>query len=594
MTMTSSKSNDHIRERIARLKAEKAAALNQLKSITPDPKTEESPTETSNPSLVKVLEHLQGIDKPEIILNAEQSLAVQWAFEGKSFCLAGAAGTGKTTTTKQIISSLLERGTKPFQFSTKYITAGYPSIVVTAFTRRATKNAAEAIGNPQITAVNFHKLLQYEPVYYELENGKKTMRFEPKYNQTNKLPFIQTVLIDEASQFSIPMFQTLLEAMTRPEDTQFINIGDIQQIPPTMGTSIYGPKLIELPSVELTQVYRQALESPIIRFLTDMRSGKELTRNDWKRYTRLENGEPNNKMRMGVFPPKLDWEEALHQAASFLKQEFEDGIYNPYEDMVLTPFNVKKFGSEALNKAIAEMLDEKESRTLFPIVCGWQKKYYAVGDHVLYNTQDYVITKIESNPKYFGVDPDPPSKFIYRDGSVSDRKSYSEEQMVHGLSVDLTIPDNHEATGEIDHDSANSLVEFLQLQIAKGQEERTNSSSHIIHLQSLDDPEDPIIKLESVGDIANLSLSYAITVHKAQGLQAPRVYFFLHSSHSPMHYRELIYTAASRAKEYLTIICDPATMSKGITKQRIPGVTLEEKKLHFIKLLSDPSQEEEQ
>lgn len=581
---------ESIAERIKRIKAEKAKALSTLSSESSS-EQETKQQESISPSLQRALEFIVPSSKEEIILNAEQEKAVQWAAEGQSFCLAGAAGTGKTTTTKRIIQVLLEKN-YIFKRSTKYITAGYPSIVVTAFTRRATKNAAEAIDNPKITAVNFHKLLQYEPVYYELETGKKTVRFEPRYNKLNKLPHIETIIIDESSQFSIPMYETLLEALPIPEHTQFIFIGDIQQIPPTMGTSIYGPKLIELPSIELTQVYRQALESPIIRFLTDMRSGKELTRNDWKKYTRLENGEPNNKMRMGIFPPKLDWEEALHQASSFLREEYEKGIYNPYEDMVLVPFNKKKFGTEALNRAIAELLDRKENRTLYPIICGWQKKYYAIGDHVLFNTQDYVITHIDPNPKYIGVDPDPPSKFIFRDGSVWDRKEYAKENMTHELSVDLSVPHEGAQDYQIDKDNADALIEFLQTQIAKGQEEKTNSASHIITLQSLDDPSDPPIKIDSVGDLSSMILSYSITVHKAQGLQAPRVYFFLHKSHSPMHYRELIYTAASRAKEYLTIICDPAILSKGVILQRIPGVTLDEKKLYFMNKFQEVTEDE--
>ena len=48
-----------------------------------------------------------------------------------------------------------------------------------------------------------------------------------------------------------------------------------------------------------------------------------------------------------------------------------------------------------------------------------------------------------------------------------------------------------------------------------------------------------------------------------------------------MHYRELIYSAASRAQKYLTIITDPSILTKGIEKQRIPGTTLEEKKEYF-------------
>lgn len=594
--------SETIAERIARIKATRANTLEQFKAIpTVNIPTDSNLGDNLSPSLAAALNVIAG-NSPHFVanitLNEEQQKAVTLAASGQTFCLAGAAGTGKTTTTKEIIKTLEHaEHVQPFTFSTKYLTAGQPGIVVTSFTKRATKNAAEAIQNSSIHCVNFHKLVQYEPVFFEVHDPitntyKKSMRFEPAYNSTNPLPRISTIVIDESSQFSIPMFNTLWEALGEfASSTQFIFIGDIQQIPPTMGTSIYGPKLNEHPSIELTRVYRQALESPIIRFLTDMRSGHTITRNDWQKYTRNEDGTPNNKMRMGVFPPKLHWEDALHQASSFLKAEFEKGIYNPYEDMVLVPFNVK-FGTVALNKLIAEMLDSHESRLVHQVIVGWQRAHYAIGDHILYNTEDYVIESIEPNPKYMGVEASPPSKFIDREGIIFDRKAYEAEQLIHAIDIDLSSTSEGRTTTDAAsqndlhsvHDPL-SLDQFLMAQMGKGLEEKTNTGSHSLIIRSLDDPETPPITLENVGDLMKVQLSYAITVHKAQGLQAPRVYFFLHSSHSPMHFRELIYTAASRAKDYLTIICDPKILAKGIDTQRIPGITLEEKKQHFIKLL---------
>ena len=45
-----------------------------------------------------------------ITLNKEQLLAKELAFNGKSFVLTGAAGTGKTTAQREIAKSLLEQG----------------------------------------------------------------------------------------------------------------------------------------------------------------------------------------------------------------------------------------------------------------------------------------------------------------------------------------------------------------------------------------------------------------------------------------------------------------------------------------------------
>lgn len=561
-------------QKLARLKEER---LKTLSSLSPSLKSETLST-IPVPPLNNF--NLSPKEIHSIVLNEKQQAAVDLAHSGQSFCLAGAAGTGKTTTTKAIISALLAQNYKTIPFSTKYLGAGAPAIIVTAFTKRATKNAAEHISNPKIHCINYHKLIQFEPVFYDIidpDTGSvtKTMRFEPRYNSSNPLPRLQTIIIDEAPQFSVDMFLTLSAAL--PNSVQFILIGDIQQIPPTMGTSIYGQKLLELPSIELTQVYRQALESPIIRFLTDIRSGIPITRNDWKNYTRDSEGNRDDRMRIGVFPAKLSWEDALHQAVGFLRDEFNAGTYNPYEDMVLVPFNVK-FGTIELNKEIAYMLDRRENRIVHEVIIGWKKAYYAIGDHVLFNTEDYVITAIEPNPSYYGTEANNPSAFIDRNGAVIDRAAYEKEQLSYGVDVDIDLAT---ASPVSQSPHTNTLDEFVMVQVAKGIEEKTNTASHKITLQSIDDPELPLVTIDSVGDCMKLLLSYSITTHKAQGLQARRVYFFLHKSHSPMHYRELIYTAASRAQKYLTIITDPSILTKGIETQRIPGTTLEEKKEYF-------------
>jgi ATP-dependent exoDNAse (exonuclease V) alpha subunit len=46
--------------------------------------------------------------------------------------------------------------------------------------------------------------------------------------------------------------------------------------------------------------------------------------------------------------------------------------------------------------------------------------------------------------------------------------------------------------------------------------------------------------------------------------------------------RELLYTAVTRAREELYIICEPESFVKGILSQRVKGDTLEEKAQYFM------------
>ena len=62
-------------------------------------------------------------------------------------------------------------------------------------------------------------------------------------------------------------------AAALPHDPQEIFIGDLRQLPPVFGPAILGFKMSLLPVIELTEVYRQALLSPIIRLAHVVVSG---------------------------------------------------------------------------------------------------------------------------------------------------------------------------------------------------------------------------------------------------------------------------------------------------------------------------------
>jgi len=51
--------------------------------------------------------------------------------------------------------------------------------------------------------------------------------------------------------------------------------------------------------------------------------------------------------------------------------------------------------------------------------------------------------------------------------------------------------------------------------------------------------------------------------------------------------RELLYTAVTRAREELYIICEPEMFTKGILSQRVKGNTLAEKAEYFKGKLED-------
>ena len=133
---------------------------------------------------------------------------------------------------------------------------------------------------------------------------------------------------------------------------------------------------------------------------------------------------------------------------------------------------------------------------------------------------------------------------------------------------------------------------------ATSSDEAKNLASHTITVYI---PELDIEKtLNTAGEINTMTFGYALSIHKSQGSEWDRVFLFLHNSHATMMSRELIYTAVTRAKNSLFIVCEadakPYQNSIRIASQRprIPGTTLREKIDFFARkakeMLSSASQ----
>ena len=512
-----------------------------------------------------------GVDKSGKVIsyNTKQVEFMELAGTGKSCILIGAAGTGKTTCMRGAISTLIHNNIAGILLSDghKTLPSLTPGIVCVSFTRRAVANLRRAMPDDmKANCLTIHALLEYEPVYYDIidpETGKesKTMRFEPTRNIARPLPSsIKTVVIDESSMVSVELFNQLSSAL--PIGTQFIFLGDIQQLPPVFGAAILGYKMLELPTVELTEVYRQALESPIIRLAHRILSGKAIPAKEYAEW------KIPNQLTIHPWKKKIAPDIACLTIAKFLTTAIDAGAYNPDEDMVLIPFN-KACGTIELNKHIAQHQARARKAIVWEIVAGFNKHYLSIGDKVLYDKEDAIITNITVNHAYSGGRAQPESLTL-------DYWGYDEGD----IDVEHT-PTIESATGDED-------IDFLLAQsVALGgtdDADRVRQASHCVTVKILET--DRELKLDTAADINALLLSYALTVHKSQGSEFRKVFLTLHGSHSTMIQRELLYTAVTRAREELYIICEDDTFTKGILSQRIKGNSLEEKAEYFKGLVN--------
>lgn len=523
---------------------------------TSTPKTDFSIQSINEPVQADSNVILDKYGKP-ITLNSNQMRFVETAgTKGQSAVLIGAAGTGKTTTQKAVCQALIQSGRAGILDSGghKHLPAtGVPGIVICAYTRRAVANIRRNLPTDlQANAITIHKLLEYSPVYYTVMDDntgeeKTKMVFEATRNASNPLPrSIKCIIFEEASMLGTDLYKEVRNAC--PHAPQEIFLGDIQQLPPVFGPAILGFKLLELPTIELTEVYRQALESPIISLAHRILSGTAMESKefpDWKK--------PG--LTLHPWKKKINPDDALNTAAMFLTQAIDAGAYDPNEDAILIPYN-KSFGTDELNKKIANHLARKSNLDTYQIIAGFNKYYLTVGDKVLYDKEDATVIRIEPNPTYSGIKPIPHSKSLDYWGT------------------DLIAQESHQE--QLD----DNQVDFLLSQSAsKDSDERVRQASHIITLQMNDSELE--IKLDKASELNGLLLGYCLTVHKSQGSEWRKVFVFFHQSHATLIQRELLYTAVTRAREELYIICEPETFIKGITSQRVKGNTLEEKAEFF-------------
>lgn len=540
--------------------AQAKAAKQSPQSITPPSDSQASAPEpiTNNTATSEN----SGTDRygNAITWNAEQQAFINLVSNGASAILIGAAGTGKTTTMNGSIQNLLRSKFFPaIESDHKHLPQHTPGIVAISYTRRAVMNLRRAMPE-ELTenCITIHKLLEYQPVFYEVFDEtsgeyKKTMKFEPNRNRFNPLPStIRTIIIDESSMVSVDLFHKIYTALPDPSSVQFIFLGDIQQLPPVFGSAILGFKMLRLPVIELTQVYRQALESPIIRLAHRILSGTAIPATEYPDW------EEKGKLKLHPWKKKISADHGLNTCANFFKQAWDTGNYNPETDMILIPFN-KAFGTDELNRHIANHIARKNHRITYEVIAGFNKHYFSVGEKILFEKEDAEIISIDRNPVYAGKWPQSPSKHLDYWGCLQAEES---EELDHSI------------TGESEED-----VDLLLATMASEVEDRVREASHIIKIKVIDSGRE--LEVKSAAEINNLLMAYALTIHKSQGSEWKKVFLIVHQSHATMIQRELLYTGVTRAREELYVICEPDTFTKGINGQRIKGNTLQEKAEHF-------------
>lgn len=546
--------------------------------------------------------------------NEQQSKAIRmFGLEGKSGCLIGPAGTGKTTTMRAIIRAIILSGRVPILsegLGHKYLRGGLPGIFGGSFTRIATRNLKNNCPpDIQDNVHTVHRLLEFEPEVFDvadpIKGGTKKVRvFKPTRNAFRSLPReLLVFLLDETSMIGVRLHEQLIDAIHPAITPQILYIGDIAQIPPVMDDAILGYKMLEFLKVdqlvELTEVYRHA--GAIVHLANHIRVGntipdnrsvlpylgnlrklpKKLVDEHIAKWSKEEDG---SKVTIHLWKTRLEGDvgqiKALRNLGDyeptklgFFPKEIIEGRYNPLTDMILIPYN-KAVGTTELNKYIAQFLQKQRVEAATPetmdthkvheVIAGFNKHYFAVGDKVFYEREEAIITKINVNAMYAGRATKVPSVTLDRWGH--DRAGQGTQ-----------IPGDQTPIDDVEM--------LLNIDIGSIDDERKNQASHVLYLKKLADMGDDSVEpddIKTAADINALIFGYALTIHKSQGSQWKKVYCVFHNSHNRNLQRELLYTAITRAQKELYVIAEPETFIQGVLSQHIIGNSLEEKAKFFI------------
>ncbi|MBM4762391.1 ATP-dependent RecD-like DNA helicase [Bacillus sp. B15-48] len=185
-----------------------------------------------------------------------QKDAIQTALMSPMMILTGGPGTGKTTVIKGIVELYADLHGCSLDLKDYKKEEPFPFLLC-APTGRAAKRMAESTGLP---AVTIHRLLRW--------NGADGFEHDEEQQLAGKI-----LIVDETSMVDIWLAHQLFKAL--PERIQVILVGDEDQLP-SVGPGQVLKDLLDskkIPTVKLTDIYRQAEGSSIIELAHQIKQG---------------------------------------------------------------------------------------------------------------------------------------------------------------------------------------------------------------------------------------------------------------------------------------------------------------------------------
>jgi exodeoxyribonuclease V alpha subunit len=343
-----------------------------------------------------------------------------------------------------------------------------------------------------------------------------------KHEKNDTFPY-SVVLIDEASMINSTLFARVVSKISKK--TILIVVGDDAQLPPIGAGNVLSDilTLSLVPIVKLTKIYRQSDEQAIKLIANDIRVGKipeyrekyddfEFIDVSIQNYYAMKNNLSNDELK-GVREQNSQQiiTEIVHLAVESIEKaryRLNNKLIKEYLNyfQVITPMKGGTLGSINLNKVLQEYFNPNPKKCLKK-----GNKEFRLMDKVVH-------TKNENMTSWSGDG--------FKDGEDSNQR-----RIFNGMSGLLF---------KIDEDEEQVFVFYPN--------------------------EDVVVVYEYEEAINLLMLSYALTIHKVQGMEYDIVIIPMSFSHFIMHNTKLIYTAITRAKHKCILVGESAAFESGCKK----------------------------
>jgi exodeoxyribonuclease V alpha subunit len=477
-----------------------------------------------------------------ISLSDEQAAAVRGIVCERFSILTGGPGCSKTTT--RVLVKLLE--------------AMNLKVLLAAPTGRAAQRMTDVIGHESKT---IHRLLEWQI---------------GKFNRNEENPLaVDFLIVDECSMLDINLTASLLKAV--PYHSQVLFIGDADQLPSVGAGNVLRDMIASsmLPCFRLSKIFRQAQESLIIRYAHQINNAELPYIDSPFRKPEL--------WKQGADCLFLDSDEATKEQLGFidrvkkhhdiktagLDKEFASDP-NPYEFRInepLTPYETeltipKKFQHVDIEKLCQAPTWVDELMAVLKKVHPWSSLHYGL-------SASDVVRKLYLDwiPKYFGTQLEVQVITPMTRGSlgtislntmlqeaanppqrgkpqlqVGERIFRVGDRVIHRRNnYDLGVFNGDIGViGEIDNEELTCGVSFF--------------------------PDARVVDYKR-DDISELDLAYAITIHKSQGSEFGAVVIPVLAQHFKMLFRNLIYTALTRARNLAVLVGTRKALAMAVRNQ---------------------------